>query len=378
MLDYETLKLIWWLIVGVVLIGFAIMDGHDMGVGALLPFVGKTDNERRVVINCIAPHWDGNQVWLITAGAGVFAAWPVVYAVAFSGLYWAMLLLLAALFFRPVGFEYRSKIASDKWRNNWDWALFAGSAIPALLFGVAFGNLLLGVDFYIDDTMRSHYTGNFFVLLHPFALLCGVVSLSALIMQGASYLSHRTEGDIQRRVKKAALTFGVIMLVAFSIAGVWVYFLQGIVIDTMPDPNQAITPLMKTVSTYSGAWYHNYISLPILWVVPVLVYVMVAATIGLQAINRTLLAFVTSSVAIACTILTAAIALFPFVLPSRLDPAMSITLWDGSSSYYTLVVMLIVVIIFVPIVLAYTAWAYHVMRGTVTTDYIKANDKTLY
>lgn len=378
MLDYEMLKLIWWLIVGVVLIGFAIMDGHDMGVGTLLPFLGKNDTERRIIINSVAPHWDGNQVWFITAGAGVFAAWPVVYSIAFSGLYWAMLLLLAALFFRPVGFEYRSKIASDRWRKNWDWGIFAGSAIPSLLFGVAFGNLLLGIPFQLDDNMRSTYTGNFFQLLHPFALICGVVSLTLLIFQGATFLAHRTEGDLQVRVKKTACVVGIIMLVAFSAAGVWVFFLQGIMIESMPNPNGIINPLMKTVVTENGAWLNNYKAMPILWIVPALVYAMILATIGLQAAKRTLLAFVTSSLAVACTILTAAIALFPFVLPSSTNPGMSITLWDGSSSYYTLVVMLIVVLIFVPMILTYTAWSYYVMRGTLTSEYIEANDKTLY
>lgn len=378
MLDYEILKLIWWLIVGVVLFGFAIMDGHDMGVGTLLPFLGKNDKERRVMINSVAPHWDGNQVWFITAGAGVFAAWPVVYSIAFSGLYWAMLLLLAALFFRPVGFEYRSKIASDRWRKNWDWGIFVGSAIPSLLFGVAFGNLLLGIPFHLDDTMRSTYDGNFFQLLHPFALVCGVVSLTLLTLQGATFLAHRTEDALQARVIKAARIAGIIMLVCFSIAGVWVFFLKGIVIDTMPDPKGIINPLMKTAHVEDGAWLNNYKAIPALWVIPVLVYVMVLATLSLQAMKRTLLAFVTSSLAVACTILTAAVALFPFVLPSTVDPSMSITLWDGTSSYYTLVVMLIVVIIFVPMILTYTAWSYYVMRGKLNAEYIEANDKTLY
>lgn len=378
MLDYETLKLIWWLIVGVVLIGFAIMDGHDMGVGSLLPLLGKNDNERRIIINSVAPHWDGNQVWFITAGAGTFAAWPVVYSIAFSGLYWAMLLLLAALFFRPVGFEYRSKIATPRWRKNWDWGIFVGSAIPSLLFGVAFGNLLLGIPFQLDDTMRSTYTGNFFQLLHPFALICGVVSLSLLIFQGATFLAHRTEGELQLRVKKTARLLAIILLITFSSAGVWMLFLKGIVIDNMPNPNDIINPLMKTAHYETGAWLNNYKAAPILWLIPALVYVMILTTIGLQITKHTLLAFVTSSLAVACTILTAAVALFPFVLPSNTHPGMSITLWDGSSSYYTLMVMLIVVLIFVPMILTYTAWSYHVMRGKLTVDYIEANDKTLY
>ena len=376
--DYMTLKIIWWLLVGVLLIGFAIMDGHDMGVGTLLPFVAKNDVERRVVINTVAPHWDGNQVWFITAGGAIFAAWPFVYSIAFSGLYWAMLLLLAALFFRPVGFEYRSKIASDRWRNNWDWAIFIGSAVPALLFGVAFGNLFLGVPFKIDETMRSYYTGNFFQLLHPFALLSGVVSLTMLLLQGGAYLAHRTEGNIQARTKKINRYAAIVNLLAFTIAGFWVAQLNGLHITKMADPNMSMNPLMKEVAVVPGGWLANYKAMPSLWTFPALTYLGVIGSIVLQSKNRTLLSFVAMSLAIVGTIMTAAVALFPFVMPSSVDPNMSLTLWDVASSQYTLNVMLWVVIIFVPIVLTYTAWSYRVMRGKVTPEYVKANDKTLY
>lgn len=279
MFDYMTLKLIWWLLIGVLLIGFAIMDGHDMGVGTLLPFVGKNDVERRVVINTVAPHWDGNQVWFITAGGAIFAAWPFVYAIAFSGLYWAMLLLLAALFFRPVGFEYRSKIASDRWRNNWDWALFIGSAVPALLFGVAFGNLFLGIPFQIDDTMRAFFSGSFFDLLHPFALLVGVVSLSLLMLQGGSYLVHRTDGVIQERVKRINRYSAAVLLIGFTLAGVWLSQMRGLRIVEMADPNAAMNPLMKQVAVVPGGWLSNYAVNPALWVFPALVYGGVLATL---------------------------------------------------------------------------------------------------
>ena len=185
MLDYPTLKLIWWLLVGVLLIGFAIMDGHDMGVGTLLPFAGRDDIERRIIINTVGPHWDGNQVWFITGGGAIFAAWPLVYATAFSGFYWAMLAVLWALFFRPVGFDYRSKIDNPTWRRVWDWGLFVGGTVPPLIFGVAFGNLLQGVPFHFDDSLRPIYTGSFFALLNPFALLCGAVSSTMIVFHGA-------------------------------------------------------------------------------------------------------------------------------------------------------------------------------------------------
>ena len=189
MFDYVTLKFIWWLLVGVLLVGFAIMDGHDMGVGTLLPFVGKNDDERRALLNSIGPHWEGNQVWFITAGGALFAAWPLVYAAAFSGFYFAMLAVLWALFFRPVGFDYRSKVSDPRWRQFWDWGIFTGSAVPALVFGVAVGNVIQGVPFHFEESMMPVYTGSFWALFNPFALLAGVVSLAMMVCHGANFLS---------------------------------------------------------------------------------------------------------------------------------------------------------------------------------------------
>lgn len=378
MFDYLTLKLIWWLLVGVLLIGFAIMDGQDMGVGTLLPIIGKDDTDRRVMINSVAPHWDGNQVWFITAGGAIFAAWPFVYATAFSGMYWALLLVLFALFFRPVGFEYRSKLTNPAWRSAWDWGLFAGSAVPALVFGVAFGNLFQGVPFHLDDTMRSFYSGLFWALLNPFALLTGVVSLALLTLQGATFLTHRTEGTLQVRAKAAASVLTVILLLAFSGAGYIVSRLDGYVIQSIPDIGTALNPLMKEVVRQPGAWFANYHKLPILWLLPALAYLGgVVVLIAIRS-GKTLLAFIGSSLACVSVILTAGIALFPFVLPSSEHPASSLTAWDATSSYVTLNVMFWVAIIFTPIVLAYTGWAYNVMRGKVTRDFITANDKALY
>jgi len=232
MLDYTTLKIIWWLLVGVLLVGFAIMDGHDMGVGTLLPFVGKGDVERRVVINTVGPHWDGNQVWFITGGGAIFAAWPLVYATAFSGFYWAMLAVLWALFFRPVGFDYRSKIDNPTWRNVWDWGLFIGGFVPPLIFGVAFGNLFQGVPFHFDNNLVPYYEGSFWALLNPFALLCGVVSSAMITAHGAIYLMHRTEGDIQARAGRALQGSVLVALLGFTAAGIWLA--KGIVAGQLP------------------------------------------------------------------------------------------------------------------------------------------------
>ena len=376
MFDYLTLKLIWWLLVGVLLIGFAIMDGHDMGVGTLLPFLGKDDTDRRVMINTVAPHWDGNQVWFVTAGGAIFAAWPVVYATAFSGLYWALLLVLFALFFRPVGFEYRSKLQDPRWRSAWDYGLFAGSAVPALVFGVAFGNLFQGVPFHFDDNMRSFYTGSFWALLNPMALLFGVVSLALLTLQGATFLAHRTEGPLQERALKAARLFALVLLVAFCAAGFWVSRIDGFVITSIGDVGSALSPMMKDVVRQPGAWFGNYEKMPLLWLIPALG--CLGAIVVLVFARQTLLAFAASSVSCLSVILTAGVALFPFVLPSSSTPAASLTAWDACSSYTTLNVMFWVALIFTPIVLAYTGWAYHVMAGKVTREYIATNNKSLY
>ncbi|UTO05079.1 cytochrome d ubiquinol oxidase subunit II [Moraxella sp. FZLJ2107] len=378
LLDYETLKVVWWLIVGVLLIGFAIMDGHDMGVLTLLPFVGKDDDERRVIVNTVGPHWEGNQVWFITAGGAIFAALPLVYATAFSGFYWALIAALWALFFRPVGFKYRSMIKNDTWRNTWDWLLLVGSFVPTLIFGVAFGNLLLGVPFSLDSHLVSTYTGSFFELLSPFALLCGLVSVAMLVMQGGVYLAHRTVDEIQTRSKNAAKFAAILTVVLFVAAGFWVVNLDGYVITSNIDTNATIDPIAKAVAVQSGAWLNNFYAHSALWLLPALGVVMPLVTIALLKMARTLLAFITSSLALLGIIGTAGVALFPFYMPSSIDPKSSLTVWDATSSHLTLTIMLFVVIVLLPVVVTYTSWGYAIMRGKVTKAYIKQNEKTLY
>ena len=379
MLDYPTLKIIWWLLVGVLLVGFAVMDGHDMGVGTLLPFVGRNDLERRVVINTVGPHWDGNQVWFITGGGAIFAAWPLVYATAFSGFYWAMLAVLWALFFRPVGFDYRSKIHDATWRSTWDWGLFVGGAVPPLIFGVAFGNLLQGVPFGFDDSLVSTYTGSFWQLLNPFALLAGVVSSAMITFHGAVYLAHRTEGIIQQRAQRAGLWAGILMLVAFSVAGLWLArSIPGYVITSLVDPGALANPMTKTVTREAGAWFANYHKTPLTLLVPALAYAGALLAMALLFRGRTGWAFVASSVAIAGIIGTAGAAMFPFVMPSSSMPNASLTVWDSVSSKGTLGIMLVATLIFVPIIIFYTAWAYRVMAGKVTVAYVQKNDHSAY
>ena len=379
MLDYATLKFIWWLLVGVLLVGFAIMDGHDMGVGTLLPFVGKDDVERRVVINTVGPHWDGNQVWFITGGGAIFAAWPLVYATAFSGFYWAMLIVLWALFFRPVGFDYRSKINNATWRKTWDWGLFVGGAVPPLIFGVAFGNLLLGVPFQFDDHLVSTYTGSFWALLNPFALMAGVVSTAMITFHGAIYLMHRTEGDIYRRTQRAMLIFGSLLLLTFSLAGLWLWLgIDGYVISSVLDPAALPNPLAKTVIRQPGAWLANYGKYPATIALPVLAYLGALLAMLLAVKGRTLAAFVASSLAIIGIIGSAGVSLFPFVMPSSTDLRSSLTVWDSVSSQLTLSIMLWATVIFMPLIIAYTSWAYKVMSGKVTAAYIRENEHAAY
>jgi len=379
MLTYELMRFIWWLLIGILCIGFAITDGFDMGVGVLSRILGRTDTERRIMINSIAPHWDGNQVWLITAGGALFAAWPTVYAAAFSGFYVAMILVLASLFFRPVGFDYRSKIEDPRWRGMWDWAIFIGSFVPPLVIGVAFGNLLQGVPFHIDTDLRLFYTGNFFQLLNPFGLLAGIVSLMMFLTQGATYLQMRTVGELQLRARITAQICALVMMVCFVLAGIWVvYGIDGYVVTSVLDHNGPSNPLVKEVSQQAGAWMVNFNNAPILWTIPALGVVLPLLTIMCSRLEKGAWAFVFSSLTMACVILTAGVAMFPFVMPSSTVPNVSLTMWDATSTLLTLKVMTVAAIIFVPIILAYTTWCYYKMFGRLTKEHIEGNSNSLY
>lgn len=378
MFDYEILRFIWWALVGVLFIGFAVTDGFDMGVGALLPILGKDDTERRIMINTVAPHWDGNQVWLITAGGALFAAWPTVYAVSFSGFYVAMMLVLFALFLRPVGFDYRSKIEDPRWRKTWDWALFFGSFIPPLIIGVAFGNLLQGVPFRFDEYLRAYYEGNLFGLLNPYGLLAGLVSVAMFMMQGACWLQMKTEGELRARAAKAAQIAAIALVVMFAAAGVWLSSMDGYVITSAIDTAAASNPAGKTVELVSGAWMANYDKYPLTMLFPVLGLAAPLLVALFSRMNRSGFAFLFSSLAIASVILTCGAAMFPFVMPSSLEPNVGLTMWDATASHMTLTVMTWAAIIFVPIVLSYTIWTYIKMYGRLNRQYIEDNKTSLY
>ena len=378
MFDYESLRVIWWVLIGVLCIGFAITDGFDMGVGVLLPVIGKTDNERRVMINSIAPHWDGNQVWLITAGGALFAAWPLVYATVFSGFYVAMILTLASLWLRPLGFDYRSKLTNPQWRSVWDKAIFVGSFVPPVIFGVAFGNLMQGVPFHVNEFMMTTYTGSFFGLLNPFALLCGVVSLLMIVTQGATYLQMKTTDAVHTRSRNVAVVSAILMAIVFVIAGFVSKGINGYVITSQVLPNAASDPLTKEVARQVGALFINYSNYPVLWIAPILAVVMPLLTALCSRAERAGFAFLFSSLTVVGVVLTFGFATFPFIMPSSLDPNVSLTIWDATSSEYTLKIMTVVAFVMVPVILAYTSWCYYKMFGRLDTKYIEDNKHSLY
>ncbi|MBI1201000.1 MAG: cytochrome d ubiquinol oxidase subunit II [Rhodopseudomonas sp.] len=378
--DYTTLRLIWWVLLGVLLIGFAASDGFDLGVGALLPFVARTDIERRIAINTVGPVWEGNQVWFILGGGAIFAAWPALYALSFSGFDLAMFLVLFALILRPVGFKYRSKRESFAWRRNWDWALFVGGAVPALIFGVAVGNALQGVPFHFTDDLRPIYEGTLFGLLNPLALYCGLVSLAMIVTHGAAWLAFKADGAVADRAAGYGATTALITAVLFAGGGVlvWLGLLGGYQVTSTIAWSGPSNPLGKTVVANSAAWLANFHATPWLAIVPVIgIVAPLVAMLGFRT-RKAGLTFLASKLGIACIIATVGLSMFPIILPSYTHPNDSLTVFDASSSQATLRNMLIATVIFLPIVLAYTAWVYKVLWGKVDAKAIEAGGSSVY
>lgn len=369
--DYETLRVIWWLLLGVLLIGFAIMDGFDLGVAALVRVLGHDDDERRALLETVEPVWEGNQVWIILGGGAVFAAWPLLYAASFSGFYFAIFLVLLGFILRPVGFGFRNKIADPRWRTGWDWALTISGAVPSLIFGVAFGNLFLGVPFQYDDTLRMTYEGGLIGLLRPFPLLAGVVSLTMILMHGAAYASMKADEIIAARATRLLTWFATAFAASYALAGIWLAFgISGYAIRSTLVFDAPSNPLTKEVAV-GGGWLADgpLGGCACVAAAIALIAALASPILARRARHRT--AFVASAIAIAGTIFSAGFALFPFLLPSSLDPRSSLTIWDASSSRTTLGLMLIATLVLLPIVLAYTTWVYRVLRGRVSLAHVK-------
>lgn len=336
---------IWFILIAVLWVGYFILDGFDQGVGVLLPFLGKDDLRRRVMINTVGPVWDGNEVWLLVAGGATFAAFPLWYATMFSGFYLALFLVLFALIIRGVAFEYRGKRDSARWRANWDRAIFVGSALPALLFGVAFGNVVGGSPISpIETTLPTgtandlNYTGSFFDLLNPFALLLGVMTLLVFTTHGAIFLALKTRGEMHEAARGAALKVGLAAAVVAVAALLWAQAFSGRVAITLP-------------------------------------MVVVAAVFFLAALGMTLKrrdgwAFIFSSGTIALAVASLFVGLFPNVMVSSIDAAYNLTVDNASSQEYTLTIMTWVAVIMTPIVLIYQGWTYWVFRKRISTSMI--------
>ncbi|CAM4443543.1 MAG: Cytochrome bd-I ubiquinol oxidase subunit 2 [Legionellaceae bacterium] len=378
-LDYELLRIIWWVLVGVLLVGFAIMDGFDLGVAALLPVVAKNDLERRIVINTVGPVWEGNQVWFILGGGAIFAAWPLIYSVSFSGFYIAMFVVLVAFILRPVSFKFRSKLESKTWRTSWDYAISYSGFIPALIFGVALGNVLQGVPFQFDNMLRMTYSGTFWQLLNPFALLSGLLSVAMLLMHGALYLTVKTEDAIQQRARLIASITSILVIILFALGGYCIaHYISGYELVSAVSHNQPSNPLNKQVIPELGQWISNYSNYPFMLLAPCAGFLGAIIVLFANFAKLFRLAFIGSSLSIMGIISTVGLSMYPFILPSSSNPNNSLLLWDASSSEKTLLIMLFVTAIFMPIIIAYTAWVYRIMRGKVIGKHIDQDTASYY
>jgi cytochrome d ubiquinol oxidase subunit II len=329
--------MIWFLLVGILIIGYSVLDGFDLGVGIIHLFT-KDENDKRINLNAIGPVWDGNEVWLLTGGGALFAAFPIVYATVFSGFYIAFMLLLAALIFRAVSFEFR-KYTEVRDKKYWDFAFGIGSLIPALLYGVAIGNILRGLP--IDA--QGGYHGTFLGLLNPYALVVGAVSLSMFVMHGAIYMTLKSEGKLQEKMIKRANNSWIVFVLLYLIATI--------------------------MTIFEGKWlFASILGLPIFWVLLVLLFgTIIYIPIGLKT-RKSGYTFIASSLMIASMILLMALSLFPRLVPSSIDLSYSLTIYNASSTPRTLETMLIIALIGVPIVVGYTIWVYRIFKGKVVLD----------
>ncbi|MGW8303411.1 MAG: cytochrome d ubiquinol oxidase subunit II [Desulfobacterales bacterium] len=332
------LESIWFFLWGLLWAVYFLTDGFDLGIGTLMPFLGKTEEDKRVMVTSIGPLWDGNEVWLLTAGGVTFAAFPMVYAVMFSSLYSALMLILFALILRGVAFEFRSKVDSDGWRKVWDACIFIGSAAPALLFGVAFANIFRGIP--IDQ--NGIYQGNLFTLLNPYGLIGGLLFLTIFLVHGSLWLSIKSQGDLHQRAVSTANKLWPVLLV--------------------------VAVIFLAASIFATPLYNNYLNHPILFAV-ILITVLALMGIKIFLVKQAFFkAWFSSALTIVGATFYGVIGLYPNMFPSNIDAAYSLTAHNSASSPLTLKIMLVVVIIFVPIVLAYQIWTYNLFKAKVTQE----------
>jgi cytochrome d ubiquinol oxidase subunit II len=379
MLDIAVLRVIWWVLLGVLLMGFAVMDGFDFGVAVLLPFITRNEKERSIVLNTIRPFWEGNQVWIILGAGAMFAAWPFIYAIAFSGAYFVIFLLLLSMgISRPVSFKYRSKLPNVLWRRCWDWIVFFGGLMPAILLGLLVGNALTGLPFSFDKSLRVTYSGNIIHLMDPFAWWCGATSLAMFVMHGGLYLAMKTYDPIARRAINFSRVASIMVILLFAGGGIWTaYYLSGYQVISGADPYGYSNPLHKQVLSLVGAWIHNYTRYPWLFLVPILGFIGALGAFIMAPLGHSRIAFILSSLSIIGIIATVGVSMFPFILPSSIDLTSSLLVWDSSSSELTLLVMLVAAIIFLPLIFLYTTWVYRVLRGKVN-EATAGDDKHAY
>lgn len=367
MFDYVFLKIIWWVVVGLMLMVYASTAGYDAGITMMMPFQ-KKEISKRILLNISAPTWDGNQTWIVFAGGALFVVWPVVYSTAFSGLYVAMLCILWALFLRPPGYDYRGKIDKPLWRLFWDWALFVSAVVPVFIFGVAMGNCFLGFPYHFDPmTFRVFYTGSFFDLLSPFGFLSGVCSVVMVLMHGAAYAARRSEGKVREMSRRVHITSALLLIILFSIAGFYVIFsIKGYVLMGQAS-EPTLYPLQNIVVYRANAWIDSFTQYPWKFFPPLLAYLAMGATLWANYLRWYNWTFWSSVIAVSSIIGTAGAGLFPFIMPSSTNPNQSITVWNAVSSQYALNIMLYVGVVLLLIILGYKIFTFNALWGKKST-----------
>ncbi|MCK5888901.1 MAG: cytochrome d ubiquinol oxidase subunit II [Methylococcales bacterium] len=358
--DYEMMRVIWWWLLGIPLVGFAIMGGADLGVGLLL-YLGKDNHEKEMIINTTKTTWQSSQLWLILTIITLFSAWPIAYSVAFSSLSFVLIIALCTLFLRPLGFLFQHKLSCEKWQNHWNRAIFLSALLPSFLFGLIIGNLLTGLPFQLDVDMRLVYHGDFFTIFSLFSVVSGLLSTFLFAMQGAAYLQLKTEGDIQRKAQKALFSSALLTLLVFAAAGYWAIFLEGYHILSLLDTNAPSTPLENLVKKGNGLWLDNYGHYAHLWMLPASTLVTAVLSFCYALLHRPKHAFFYSSLTTAAIILTIGCSMFPFLVPSNLFLKSSLTIWDASASLNSLTLMFWAAVFLLPLSLLYIRWIFNLL-----------------